>query len=51
VYTHNGSFRDIVRFVNKELSKEENQQYWKKKKKNILLLEAVAERTTIYPIA
>jgi hypothetical protein len=49
VYTHNGSFRDIVRFINKELAKDEKQQYWKKKK-NILLLEAVAERTTIYPI-
>jgi hypothetical protein len=40
----NGSFRDIVRFINKELAKEE-EQYWKMKN-NILLLEAAEQRYT-----
>jgi hypothetical protein len=42
----NGSFRDIVRFINKELAKEEGEeQYWKMKN-NILLLEAAEQRYT-----
>ena len=41
----NGSFRDIVRFINKELAKEEEEQYWKMKN-NILLLEAAEQRYT-----
>jgi hypothetical protein len=41
----NGSFRDIVRFINKELAKEEEEQYWKTKN-NILLLEAAEQRYT-----
>ena len=40
----NGSFRDIVRFINKKLAKEE-EQYWKMKN-NILLLEAAEQRYT-----
>lgn len=40
----NCSFRDIVRFINKELAKEE-EQYWKMKN-NILLLEAAEQRYT-----
>jgi len=42
----NGSFRDIVVFINKELAKEEEEeQYWKMKN-NILLLEAAEQRYT-----
>ena len=40
----NGSFRDIVRCINKELATEE-EQYWKMKN-NILLLEAAEQRYT-----
>jgi hypothetical protein len=40
----NGSFRDIVRVINKELAKEE-EQYWKMKN-NLLLLEAAEQRYT-----
>ena len=43
----NGSFRDIVRCINKELAteEEEEEQYWKMKN-NILLLEAAEQRYT-----
>ena len=40
----NGSFRDIVRCINKELATEE-EEYWKMKN-NILLLEAAEQRYT-----